>query len=939
MILGPPRGFSYFGSRDLKRSLFKNLILIQFLGFVVTGGLRAQSINGTTGNFAFPQNRDNPYGIHASVYNNQDVIDAYNKWYADCVTTGDVAGSLRVQRPNDSGLALNSTVSEGIGYAMVIAVYMNDENLFDKIWKYEQGHLDGGGLMNWYINANGTLGSGPSGANGATDADEDMAWALLMASRQWGGSGTLGGTYLNYAVSQINNIYAHELNGGVPDGGDQFNSINPSYFAPAYYREFASATGQSGWLSVAAQCYTVLNANLAQGYGNATNGLDSAWCTSAGVSTATNNPPHDYQYDACRTPFRMAEDYLWFGTPASQTYATLTSNFFSGVGAVSIVDGYQLNGTPDPQLPTLTVAQDPVSLNPGRQSAAFVGPAGVGGMVSHTYQQFLDNDYQDLVGSKLLVGGTYYDESWTVMSLLMMSGNFLDYNLYTTPTPTPTLTAYSPLTIRVDAGSVTNVVDSAGATWFADQQFGGANTWGYDSTDKGSTSTYTSAITGAAAGQQPLYQDERWGNPLYRFTVPNGYYVVTLKFAENYDADAHVGGRVFSVAAEGVPVITNLDVYQAAGDAEHKAYDVAVTVVVSDGELDLAFSSSVDSSEVDAIQVLRVTTPPTPTVTATKTITPTNTPTIGSPTATMTGTPPTATATPTLTRTPTFTATASPTASATLSPTLTSTSTSTFTLTKTSTLTPTLTSTPSSTKTMTETLTPTNSFTATITRTPTSTPSETSTTTPSVTPTSTVTRTSTQTPTLTMTSTVSATPTPTTTVYPSPTPTLTLTASPTVTQTRTEAPTQTMTETLTLTSTASQTATPVATKTTTATWTFTPTTTPTNSRTPTPIATSTFTDTPAVPVGSPVIYPNPARGDQPVSIRLPDFTGTAEIEIKVFTTAFRKVNQFGRGNQTGGGNITLPLSDQGGSPLADGLYYVVVTTPDGRFILKLLILR
>jgi hypothetical protein len=30
----------------------------------------------------------------------------------------------------------------------------------------------------------------------------------------------------------------------------------------------------------------------------------------------------------------------------------------------------------------------------------------------------------------LLVGGTYYDESWTVLSLLMMTGNFIDYTAY-----------------------------------------------------------------------------------------------------------------------------------------------------------------------------------------------------------------------------------------------------------------------------------------------------------------------------------------------------------------------------------------------------------------------------------------------------------------------------------------------------------------------------
>lgn len=88
-----------------------------------------------------------------------------------------------------------------------------------------------------------------------------------------------------------------------------------------------------------------------------------------------------------------------------------------------------------------------------------------------------------------------------------------------------------------------------------------------------------------------------------------------------------------------------------------------------------------------------------------------------------------------------------------------------------------------------------------------------------------------------------------------------------------------------------------------------------------------------------MIYPNPARGSQPVAIRLPDFAGKATIDLKVFTTAFRKVNALSVLNQSGGADVPLPLSDQTGRPLANGLYYVVVTTPNGRSIEKLLVLR
>ena len=94
-----------------------------------------------------------------------------------------------------------------------------------------------------------------------------------------------------------------------------------------------------------------------------------------------------------------------------------TSSFFSAVGASGIEDGYELDGTPRPE-------------HPGEQSAAFVGPAGVGAMAGAEYQDFLDDTYRLLVSGNLLCGGQYYDESWTVLSLLMMTGNFLDYTKY-----------------------------------------------------------------------------------------------------------------------------------------------------------------------------------------------------------------------------------------------------------------------------------------------------------------------------------------------------------------------------------------------------------------------------------------------------------------------------------------------------------------------------
>jgi endo-1,4-beta-D-glucanase Y len=367
--------------------------------------------------FPFPQNRQSQFCSYPK-YHNSDVTAAYARWKKDTVTSDGANGHQRVQRPKDPTLQPNSTVSEGIGYGLLVAVYMNDQALFDELWKYEQSVLGKNGLMDWYIGSNGSDRPGTVGA--ATDADEDMAWALLMADRQWGGNGSLGDSYLNVAKHQIDQIFNNEifeyklLKPG--DGWGDNSTVNASYFAPAYYRAFAKVSGNDNWNQVLQTSYDTLNNTLNGSNGNATNGLVPAWATSAGQPNSNAYPgsPTNYQYDSCRTPFRIGLDYCLTGEPRARAYVAKTSQFFSAIGAKQIVDGYNLDGTPKPQY------------GPG-QSAAFVGPAVVGAMSDAAFSSFVQDGYDGVASLSLLVGGTYYDESWTVLSLLMLTGNFLDY--------------------------------------------------------------------------------------------------------------------------------------------------------------------------------------------------------------------------------------------------------------------------------------------------------------------------------------------------------------------------------------------------------------------------------------------------------------------------------------------------------------------------------
>jgi endo-1,4-beta-D-glucanase Y len=352
-----------------------------------------------------------------------DATAAYQKWKTDLLTSDGAGGFLRVRRPNSSGAQVNSSVSEGIAYGMLLAVYFDDQPTFDGLWQYSKLWPDSNGLMNWYIAADG---SSALGTGGATDADEDMAFALIMADARWKGRGSLSTNYLDLAKTQIGLIWQHEVDHTRNDvlmPGDQFadgSVINISYFAPAFYRAFGRTAGTaSNWNRTIDTTYTVIAATLNATNGNAQNGLVPAWSTPAGVPMSPPNEsmPTYHQLDSCRTPFRLGQDYCWNAEPRALTYLQKITGFYSGVGVAAMVDGYDLNGAPHPTNVTTG----------GPRAASFVGPAGVGAMATGTtYATLRDQAYASVATLTDLAGSTYYQESWTALSLLMMTGLMSD---------------------------------------------------------------------------------------------------------------------------------------------------------------------------------------------------------------------------------------------------------------------------------------------------------------------------------------------------------------------------------------------------------------------------------------------------------------------------------------------------------------------------------
>jgi hypothetical protein len=147
-------------------------------------------------------------------------------------------------------------------------------------------------------------------------------------------------------------------------------------------------------------------------------------------------------------------------------------------------------------------------------------------------------------------------------------------------------------TLRMAAGQTADVTDAQGVTWKADANY------------TGGTAAVESPSVGIAGTDSPvLYNGQRYGNPSfsYAFTVPDGTYTVTLKFAELYVTGP--GQRLFTVAINGTTVETGFDIYAAAGSM-NKAVDRSYTVSVTGGQIAIAFQQgTVQFPKVDAIAI------------------------------------------------------------------------------------------------------------------------------------------------------------------------------------------------------------------------------------------------------------------------------------------------------------------------------------------------
>ncbi|MEJ5284340.1 MAG: glycosyl hydrolase family 8 [Brevinematales bacterium] len=446
----------------------------------------------------------------------QQLIHEYNEWKRQYVVDAG-NGMLRVRR--DAGTDYD-TVSEGIAYGMLLAVYFNDRNTLDGLYKYAKAHFHGKGLMHWKVDKNGVdisefnipvphgyvwkntntgqqiatnitdksemPGTGwvrvtwyTRGKTSATDADLDMAMALVMAYKLWGSSQNYN--YQTEARTLLSNIMNYDM--GVEFGNELFvypgacvnggwsgiwggpKGWNPSYFTPAWFKVFRRFTGDTNWDILAIKMYQHIDKIHAVNKGT---GILPDWCDTSGslaksvygaynvssdtytgvsdilvflvertnsngqiitnyYSSPRGNMSFNLYYDAIRVMWRMAVAVSWFGDEKAKKIILLQNQFFrnkyyqSPEGINNIKDGYFVDGTAWKPL-----SKDALSVSKGGQwtTSPFVS------MIA-TSALFADNDYATklynaLVNCKTPYTDTYhyYGNTLRLLALLYLSGEF-----------------------------------------------------------------------------------------------------------------------------------------------------------------------------------------------------------------------------------------------------------------------------------------------------------------------------------------------------------------------------------------------------------------------------------------------------------------------------------------------------------------------------------
>lgn len=348
---------------------------------------------------------------------NNDVIKYYIEWKRRYLRPTIMKGGYFIKGETTNAKIPEKGCSEGQGFGMVITALMAGQDdsakvYFDGMYHFFDTHRSilNNELMGWLITAD----ERDSSFDCATDGDMDIAYALLLADRQWGSAGAIN--YKQEAVDIITkglkaSCVSHESYRLVLGDWDTLaTGSRSSDWMTAEIEAYRQATGDSFWKRVNDTIYSSVK-QITQSYSPNT-GLMPDFVTGFPAKPVDEgflekSTDSEFSWNACRYPWRIAMDYLHYGNKDSYQAAYKVAKWAairSGNDPANFTSVYKLDGTP---IETY-------------KSTAFTSPVLVAAMVDAEFQEFINKGWEISKDNY----HAYFNDCINLMCLLTLSGNW-----------------------------------------------------------------------------------------------------------------------------------------------------------------------------------------------------------------------------------------------------------------------------------------------------------------------------------------------------------------------------------------------------------------------------------------------------------------------------------------------------------------------------------
>lgn len=315
----------------------------------------------------------------------------------------------------------NDVRTEGMSYGMMMAVQMDNQEIFDRLWKWTKTYMwhDSGeykGYFAWSCKLDGTRNfQGP-----APDGEEFFAMALLFASKRWGDREEP----FNYSEQAKDILYevihkGEEGNPGYPMWNRENKLIkfipevefsDPSYHVPHFYELFSrwgNPEDSDFWAEAAKASREYLHKAC-----HPVTGLAPEYAHYDGTPE-TSRGHGDFFSDSYRVALNIGLDYEWFKADEGQKdIANRIQNFFINIDREDFTK-YTIDGKPL-EKPEYVHDVGLIATNAAASLAAD-GPAAKAS-VERFWNTPLRTDER-----------RYYDNCLYFFTLLALSGNYRIY--------------------------------------------------------------------------------------------------------------------------------------------------------------------------------------------------------------------------------------------------------------------------------------------------------------------------------------------------------------------------------------------------------------------------------------------------------------------------------------------------------------------------------